>query len=185
MSRSLITILAIFGVVLFFVLIAITSMISMNNTAVSMEKTIKAQWTENQNNLSKYSNTIAEAAQVPAMYRDDFVKVINASMQGRYGDKGSQAVFQWLKEQNLNFDASVYKKLQQMIEAGRKDFEREQKKLIDLKRQYETMLETFPRGFILKFLGFPKVDLNTFNIVTSEYSNDAFKSGVDKGIKLR
>jgi hypothetical protein len=72
-----------------------------------------------------------------------------------------------------------------MIEAGRKDFEREQKKLIDLKRQYETMLETFPRGFILKFLGFPKVDLNTFNIVTSEYSNDAFKSGVDKGIKLR
>jgi hypothetical protein len=135
--------------------------------------------------LSAYSNKIAEAVQVPAMYRDDFIKVVNASMQGRYGDKGSQAVFQWLKEQNLNFDASIYKKLQQMIESGRKDFEIEQKKLIDLKRQYEVALQTFPRGAILLFLGFPKVDLKSFNIVTSEYSNEAFKSGTDKGMKLR
>jgi hypothetical protein len=175
----------ILGIVVVFVGLIIAMVIGINNQAVQQEAAIKAQWTQNQNNLSAYSNKIAEAAQIPAMYRDDFVKVVNASMQGRYGDKGSQAVFQWLKEQNLNFDASVYKKLQRMIESGRKDFENEQKKLIDLKRQYEVSLQTVPRGWILSMLGFPKVDLKSFNIVTSDYSNESFKTGVDKGIKLR
>ena len=159
--------------------------IGINNSAVRMEKNITAQYEQNQNSRSAYVNSVAEAAQVPEMYKNDFKEVLTAEMSGRYGDKGSQATFQWLKEHNINFSAELYTKLQTMIEAGRLRFSNEQEMLIEKKRVYETRLETFPGSIVLGFLGFPKIDLASYKIVTSKDNAKVFQEGVEDTIKLR
>jgi len=165
--------------------IIIFSIMGLYNGAVTSEKGLTAQYEQNQNNLSQFSNKVAEAAQVPAMYRDDFSKVVTDAMQGRYGADGSKATFQWIKEQQIQFDSSLYGKIQNIIEAGRDSFETNQKLLIDKKRQYETRLDTIPGGMVIRALGFPKIDLDELKIVKSGYSNKAFDSGQEDGIKLR
>ena len=119
------------------------------------------------------------------MYRDDFTKVVQAQMQGRYGKEGSKASFQWLKEHNVQFDSTLYVQMQRMIEAGRNDFEQNQKVLIDKKRLYQKALDSMPTGIVMRFIGFPKIDLNKFGIVTSDFSDKAFATGKENGLKLR
>ena len=165
--------------------ICVGTVFSANNKGVSFETQIKAQYEQNKNNLSQYSNKVAEAAQVPTMYRDDFTKVVQAQMQGRYGKEGSKASFQWLKEHNVQFDSTLYVQMQRMIEAGRNDFEQNQKVLIDKKRLYQKALDSMPTGIVMRFIGFPKIDLNKFGIVTSDFSDKAFATGKENGLKLR
>lgn len=160
-------------------------LLGLYNGAVRHEADIKAQYTQNINNLSQYSNKIGEMVQVPSMYRDDFAKVLTEAMQGRYGKDGSQAAFQWLQEHQINFDSSIYKTVQNEIAAGRDRFEVDQKLLIDKKRVYETRLNTMPGGFFLSFMGFPKIDLTKYDIVKSDYANKAFETKVENGMKLR
>lgn len=185
MSTGTIVALCSLGAFLLFTVITVFSVIGINNTAVKAENGIKAQYEQNQNNLSQYSNKVMEAAQVPSMYKDDFKEVLTGALTGRYGKDGSKAAFQWIKEHDIKFDSSLYTKIQNIIESGRDRFETDQKLLIDKKRLYATSLETFPNGMVLGALGFPKIDLDEYKIVKSGYANDAFKSGVEDGIKLR
>ena len=106
-------------------------------------------------------------------------------MVGRYGPEGSRATWQWLREHNPNFDASMYRQVMQIIEAGRNDFETNQKILIDKKRVYETYLNEFPSGTVAGMLGYPKVDLDKFRIVTSDHTDETFETGKSDPIKVR
>lgn len=149
------------------------------------EKQIEATWENNENILAQYSLKIAEMAQVPEMYKDDLKEVYTAAITGRYGSDGSQAMMQWLQEQNPNLDSAIYSRLQQTMEAGRNKFEHAQTELVDQKRGYETNLGYLWKGFWLGAAGYPKIDLDAFGIITSSHAKSTFESGVDTGIKLR
>jgi hypothetical protein len=75
--------------------------------------------------------------------------------------------------------------VQDIIEAGRNSFEADQKMLIDKKRAYETSLETFPHVMIAGMLGFPRINLGEYEIVTSDETEKVFKTGKSDPIKLR
>lgn len=152
---------------------------------IAMEETIKGQYTQNKNNYDSYYKTMTEIVQVNDMYRDDFKKVYDGLMQGRYGKDGSKAMMQWIQENMPNFDSSLYTKVQNTITAGRKDFEMNQKTLIDKKQAYQTSLKTLFNSPIAKLWGFPKIDLEKYDIVTSERTEDAFNKKRDKPLKLR
>jgi len=155
------------------------------NQANSYEKTIVAKHESLKNILAQYQNKIIEMVQVPEMYKEDVKEVITAAVQGRYGQDGSKAVFQMLKEQNPSLDVSVYAKIQNTIEAGRDRFTNEQNVFIDQKRGYETVLGTFVTGSIMKLQGWPKITLADYKIVTNEQTEESFKTGIDKPMKLR
>lgn len=159
--------------------------VSTYNGAIKTENTIVAQYEQNQNNLSQYSNKIMEMVQVPEMYKNDYKDVVTSALQGRYGDGGSKATFQWLKEHDINFDSSLYGKIQDAMTIGRDKFENEQKKLIDKQRAYADMCQTVPKGLVLGMFGFPTDKLDDIKIVKSGYSNDAFESGQENGLKLK
>lgn len=158
--------------------------VSAYNGAIKTENTLVAQYEQNQNNLSQYSNKIGEMVQVPTMYKNDYKDVVTSALQGRYGKDGSKAMFQFLKEHDITFDSSLYAKIQDAMVIGRDKFENEQKKLIDRQRVYEDMLGTVPKGLIIKMFGFPTEKVKNIKIVKSGYSNDAFESGVENGLKI-
>jgi len=143
-------------------------------------------WENNENVLSTYSQKVMEVAQVPSMMADDVKDIMATALTSRYGSEGSKATMQWIKEQNPSVDAGMYKKIQQVIEAGRDEFKVSQTQLIDVKRNYETALGTFWRGMWMRMAGWPKLDLDDYKIISSTYAQKTFKEGKEDGpIKLR
>ena len=166
--------------------IGFSSYVSAFNYGNSMEQSLKAVQTENKNKLAQYGQKVLEVAQVPDMYKKDMVELTTAAIQGRYGEDGSKATFQFLKEQNPTLDPSMYKQIQQVIEAGRNDFQAGQTRQIDLRRSYETALGSFWQGMWMRFAGYPKLKLSDFDIVSTDRADTAFKNKKEDGpIKLR
>lgn len=185
MKKSTIAILSTLGAFLFLFLFVAVSFVSSYNYGNRAEKTIDAEYTNMENILAQYSLQIAEAAQIPKMQSDDLVRIFTNTLPARYGENGSQAAFQWLQEQNPQLDQSTYLKLQTMIEAGRNKFENAQTRFIDTKRVYETNLGYLWRGMWLSVSGYPKINLDDYQIISSDHARTAFENKVDSGLLLR
>ena len=162
----------------------IGSAISYYNYGVRTEAGIVAAWENNENILGQYSLKVIEAAKVPDKYTEDLRTVYREAMTGRYGDDGSGAVMQWIQEQNPQLSPELYANLQNIIEAGRTKFENAQTELVDRKRAYEIELNSLWSGFMLGLVGYPKIDLDDYKIITSEHAKETFESGVDQGIEF-
>ena len=181
MKGILIGIALVFGL---FMIVVIGTAIGTWNECVMQETSIEAQYKQNQNNYDNFFKSVVEIAQVSDKYKDGLKDVFTAAIQGRYGKDGSKATWAWLQEHNPNLDASVYTKIQQVIEGGRKTFEVNQKMLIDKKQVYQIQLKGFPSGVFARLLGFPKIDLAKFDIVTSDNTEKAFETKKADPIKI-
>jgi hypothetical protein len=184
------SLLAVLGVIITVIIlglvVCISSYINATNYGAAIEAQLNAEYENNKNLLAQGQQKVLEAAQVPEMYRDDFSKIITADVKGRYGPDGSKATFQWLKEHDVKIDAALYEKIQQLIESYRDEFSVGQTKMIDVRRQYEMSLNFFWKGMWLRLAGFPKVDLNKFNPITTDRVEQTYKDGKEAGpMKLR
>lgn len=160
--------------------------ISYANYGNRTEENLRAIRENNKNIYATYTQKVMEVAQVPAMARDDILKVVTASMQGRYGADGSKATFQMLREQNPNIDPKLYTKIQQVIEAGRNDFQKEQTNMIAAVQSYKTALGEMPGSFFIRMAGYPKLDFNDFKPITTDRTEDVYKAGKESGpLQLR
>lgn len=166
-------------------IIGAMSVVGIWNTAKNHETDIAAQYKQDQNNYDKFWKSITEQAQIKASYAKDLKELYTSTTESRYGKGGSKAVFQFIKEHNPTLDASVYKQLMSSIEGGRIDFEAQQKSLIDRKRVYEReILNPAVTGLIAHTMGFPKIDLKQFDIITSEETEQAFASKKAAPLKI-
>ena len=170
----------------------IGSYVTAYNTGNSLENQIVATYENNENILAQYGQKVMEAAQVTEMQRDDLTHVVTEAMSGRYGEGGSKAVFQFIKEQNPQIDSSVYTKIQQIVEAGRNDFTVAQTQLTDRKRAYRTALGSLWKGTFMGIAGYPNIKVgfrggaDDYPIITTGRAENAFESGKEDGIiKLR
>jgi len=184
MSTGIKIVLGFFVMCILVVIIAVFSVIGTNNECVRMEASIVAQYSQNQNNYDNMFKKFMEATQVATMYTNDLKKVYDSAIQGRYAKSGN-VMMNFIKEHNPSFDASMYKNLQVMIESGRNTFESNQKMLLDKKMVYEIQIKSFPTVFVARVLGFPKIDLAKYDIVTSGQTQEAFETKKAKAIKLR
>lgn len=185
-SGLLITAIAV--VVLVGGVIAVTfgSWASANTYGAKTEASLKAAQNDSRNVFAQAGQKIREVAQVPKMYADDVDRVTREAIEGRYGSDGSKATFQWLQEQNPQLDPSLYTTIQQVIQASRRDFETAQRRQIDIQRQYEGELGSTWRGFWLARAGYPKVDLDKYDIVSTKEADEAFRTKQEDGpIQLR
>lgn len=167
-----------------FALVGIVAYVSNANYGNKAEKELVAKLEDNKNILGQYTLKIQEMAQIPEMYKNDLREIVQASFEGRYGEKGSQATWQWIQEQNPNLDPALYNRIQQTMEAGRNEFKTAQTELLDKKRAYETNLGYLWKGFWLGLAGYPKIDLTKIRIVVASDTQEKFDTGVDHGIKL-
>jgi hypothetical protein len=185
MSIGLKIILGFLAFMVIVVFLCVFSSIGVYNSCISIEAGIKAQYSANQSNYDNMWKKFKEATQVTDMYSSDLKKVYDSAIQNRYGNNGSKAVFQWLKEHNPNFDSTLYQRLQAMIESGRNTFDSNQKMLIDKRQMYESYVNSFPNNLIAGSFGFPRIDLTKYDIVTSDLTQKAFETKKVDEIKLR
>ena len=189
------TLIAVVGVVVVLGGWILSSYYGAYNYGADAETTIDAEYTNMENLLAQYSLKVSEAAQVPGMYKDDLKEVMTSVMSARQGEGGSKAAFQWFKEHNIEIDAAMYTKIQQIIEAGRNKFQNAQTKFIDTKRVYVATLKKnlfLSRGWWLGVTGYPTINVgfpngtaDDYPIISSGHAQEAFKTGVDPGLKLR
>jgi len=178
------------GIVSAIAFVIIGSYVTNANYGNRAERGLEAVKADNMNIRSTHSLKIMELAQIPAMYKNDIIEIYTAAISARYGEEGSQAMFQFLKEQNPNIDASVYKAIQQEITAGRNEFKVAQTRLVDQKRVYVTNLGYVWKGFWLEQAGYPMLNVgfqggsDDFGVVLSGDTNEIFESGIDKPLVL-
>lgn len=185
-GSALAVLLVVVGLLVAVVAVLALSYISAYNTGNQFENRLKAEYENNQNILSQYSQKVMEAVQVPDMMRDDLVKVARAALEGRYGENGSQAVFQAIAEQNPQVSEALYIKLQQLIEAGRDEFKNAQTRLIDTRRAYETALGSFWQGMWLRIAGYPREDLYKYKAIIIDRVEETFRTGKESApLQLR
>jgi hypothetical protein len=150
--------------------------IGVKNSCITHENGIDAQYKENKIALAGYTNKIMDMVQVPKMAVQQIKEVATAAIQGRYGDKGSQALFQAIKEQNPSVDPGLYRQLMQAMEAGRNSFDADQKTLMDKCSVYKSYYEHDPQELFVGFFGFPKFDKTQCNPVTTAQTEQDFKN---------
>lgn len=150
-----------------------------SNTEIDLRKEIEAQQQNSKVTFDTTWKIIKQQAQVTEQAKDSFKDIYTSIMSERYGNEGAKAFMLWIKEENPNFDMSMYNNLMSSIEAQRKSFQVEQKMLIDLKREHDALLLKFPSNF---FVG--DREQVEIMIVTSEKTEATFTSGKENDVDL-
>lgn len=177
--------LVVLGVIVLLAVMAVIGFVGFQNDANTFEINIQAQYKNNQNIYDNGWKEVVEKAQIPEMAMDQMKKLYDGVMKGRYGEKGSQALLQFITEQNPNIDASLYKQIQQSIEIFHNEFSQTQTELIAKKQAYETFLRATVSGrFYNMVSGYPHIDLSKFDIVTSEKTEKDFETKKAEPLKL-
>lgn len=173
------------GLAALVIIIGVSSWLNAANTGAEQEAGLRATMDNNRQVLATYGNTISEMAQIPAMQRDNLNSVLETALSARYGEDGSQAVFQFITENYPGtLDNTLYQNIQSQIVAGRAAFQQNQTVLLDKKRVYEIMLARPITGFWLRLAGYPKTDLSTIRAVSSARADAAFETGQDNGLTI-
>jgi len=182
-SKIFVVVAAVVGVI---IAGAIGSYISYANYGNRTEVAIKAKYADNENVYANGTQKVMEVAQVPGMFAADLKEVVTAAIQGRYGPNGSQATFQWIQEAGIAIDASMYTKIQQVIESFRNEFQNAQTAILDQCRSYETTRGNVWSGMWLSITGYPKMDIDKMcTIVTTDRAVQTFETKRDSVIQLR
>ncbi len=179
-----IIILSVFlSIIVFVAVLCGISYVQYANYGNEQENLINTGYENNQNILSQYSLKIVEASKVGDKYSDKLKEILEGALSSRYGEDGSQAAMHWISEQNPSLDASVYLKIQQMIEAGRNEYQVAQSSLLDKCNIYKTNIGYLWTGFWLRVTGYPKDGLEKkCTPIKSNYGLDAYETGVEKGV---
>lgn len=169
--------LVVFGILGGILLSVVFGYIGFTNNANRYEVTIKAQYTDNKNVYDNGWKTVQEKAQVPELYTAQLKELYDNAMTGRYGEDGSKALFQFIKEQNPTLDSKLFIQIQQSVETFRNRFQQAQTELVSKKQAYESYLTATTSGrFYNMFASYPHIDMSKFDIVTSDKTETDFST---------
>lgn len=157
------------GVVL---VILIAMYFSYNNKEIALRKESEAQLGKIETVRDRMFQIIREQANVSTEYREAFEKIYPEIIAGRYSEGGE--VMKWIQEANPEFDTSLYRTVQNSMDVQRTAFKSTQDRLLDIIRQRDTLIESYPsRWFIAN-----KSVIKYTPIATSDTKN-VISSGID------
>lgn len=163
-------------------------LLSTYQEGVNAEANLVSARSASRTELTTYTKKVKDLAQVPKIYVEDLTAVTKAEMQGRYGDKGSQGVLQFIKERNLPLTDAMSRDLMLTMAAGREAFKNSQNIQTDARVAYfDRMLKSPIKGTLLNLMGFPRLKEEDFREITTESVDEAFTTHrvSDEPIKLR
>lgn len=166
-------------VVLVLVVMGVMMFFSISNSEIGLRNQIVAQQDACKVVFDNTWKIIAQKAQVADKYKDGFKDIYPALMEGRYGNEKGGALMKFVTESNPQFDVAIYRDLSSAIEAQRTVFTREQKTLIDLKREHDNIRQKFPSSVVVG--GRPEIKIE---LITSGKTQETYVNGQENDIKL-
>jgi len=150
--------------------------VSISNQEIQLVSRFEAQ---EKNVAAVFDNTwktIQQVAQVSNQYKEAFAEIYPKLITGRY-NQGE--LLKFVTESNPTFDTSLYNRLVSVIESNRATFTMEQKIAIDIAREQNVLVKTFPGSLFVG--GRP---LLVYKPITSDRTEDVVKTRKDNDIKL-
>lgn len=126
-------------------------------------------------NMDTMWKSISQTAQIADKYAGDFKEMFKLIAAGR---EKSGTMMTWIKEQNPNLDADVYKKLMNTVESARMSFERQQRVASEIAREHKNMYVTKPSKW------FVSGDPVQFEVISSTRTKEAMKTRKDDDVDL-
>jgi hypothetical protein len=179
MKKTLIALTALGGIMILGVIFVIT-LIGSYNSYTRLENLVKATQTDNTNVLDNTRKSIREAAAVSDKEVEALTNIITGYAEARGGNTagdGQLVTVGMVREAVPSIQSiETLKNLQNIVVAGRKDWQFSQTRLLEQKRQADDMITTFPSGMMLKMLGKQEIQVV---IVTSAETKENFATGED------
>lgn len=155
-----------------------------HDKAVKFESNIKRLNDASKSQLSNFTLTLRDKAQIPEMYTKDLQSVIGTYFEGR-GKQDITMVKSFMQQHMPKFDTKLYEDLMITINAGRAEFNNIQQQKIDQCADYQA----FRQGFwSSKFMPaqYPSRNIEKLcQVISDGQTNEAFETGVQESIKLR
>ena len=167
-----------FGSVAILALVGVFMYISANNKDARLRNQGSAKQKANTTSFDNCWKTVQQLAQVTDKFKGDFKDVFVSLNESKHYGKGG-SLFKFITEANPAFDQSLYMKLANAIESHRADFTRDQKALIDIKREHDDLRTTIPSSWFVG--GRPEMEIT---IVTSSKTEETFKSGKEDDVEI-
>lgn len=164
-----------------FILMLIFALIGTVNDFARVETRAKAIQVDNTNVLDNTRKAIREAAAVSdtevAALERIIVGYAEARGEGGKGGDNNVVSIGMVREAVPSITSiETLGRLQNIVVAGRREWQHAQTKLIEVKRQGDEMLAVFPSGMILRFFGKTPIEIQ---VVTSAETKENFRTGED------
>jgi hypothetical protein len=172
-------IVALVGIVLIGI-ITLTWGISSYNGAASLKNTYEMKVKDNSSEFDNMWKKISQVCQIADSKKEAFRDIFNSYATARTPNGAGQVMF-WVKENAPALDLKVYDNAQNIIVASRDGWTMRQKEMVDIAREYNQRLVTFPQNLFLSMFGFQKIDPK---VITSSRTEKAFESGKDDDVSL-
>lgn len=163
----------------FFVVIVGSLWIGANNREVRLRAQFEARQEANRATYDNMWKTISQAAQVADKHRQALLDLVVGNAKARSVEGPDKAVVNWVKEAVPTADFKTLENLQNIIVSTRASFTSNQEALLDIKREHDLVLNTFPASI---FVG-GRTPLKV-QIVTSARTEGAFAPGQDNDVKV-
>ena len=180
MSKWVIGILAASGIFAVFALVICLYGIGVYNKEARLRNTIVNKQKDNTSEYDSLWKKISQAAQVTDGQKQALMEIIVGYANARKGSGGG-SLAQMIHEAVPNVDTSTFNNLQNIIVSSRDGWTMRQKELLDLKREHDNLIDTFPGNILLSILGRQKIDVV---IVTSTRTENSFKTGKDDDVDV-
>lgn len=178
MKTSNIILISVIALVLGIAIVVGGMYINFNNREVNLRNLAEAQRGNIENVYDKMWKILQQKAQVTDEYKEAFREIYPQLIEGRYS-QGDGSLMKWIQESNPNFDTSLYKDLMNSIEVERTYFASEQKKMLDIIRQHNTLRQSIPSGW---FVGSrPEIE---YTVISSSKAKAVMEHGEDNDIDL-
>lgn len=153
--------------------------VSLNNEEIEVRNLAINQQLNCESYFDKMFKVLKQQAGVTDQYKESFKEIYIGIMEGRYSGEKGDALMKWVHEANPQFDASLYGKLMNSIEAQREGFFNEQKKLISIKNTHDNLIMKFPASLFLGSRGQLEI-----KIITSAATKLVYETGEENDIDL-
>jgi len=171
------------AVVVGLIIMVIIAFVGTMNSYSRIEVKAAALQTDNKNVLDNTRKAIREAASVSDKEVEALTNIITgyADSRGPNPDGGDNNIISMgmVTEAVPSItDIKTLGRLQNIVVAGRKDWQAAQTHLIEVKRRGDEMMAVFPSSLILSMVGKQPIDIT---VITSQETEGNFATGKDDG----
>ena len=152
--------------------------VSTSNGEIRLRNAITAKQVDNTSEFDNCWKKISQVVQVADKDRESLKGIFVDHAKARTTDGGG-AIMKWVQESVPNVDSKTFVNLQNIIISSRDSWTQRQKELIDLKREHDNVIDTWPSSMICGSRG--KIDIS---IVTSSKTKESFRTGEDNDVDL-